>query len=66
MQGMANMLSGGDLAILENQIIQAFQDVTKDFVPLTSSDTFTIGEHHDLQVPDKYIIDVSQIEKQLV
>ncbi len=63
LQGMADALCDGDKTQLAEAINHAFQSVSDDMVPLTASDSFTVGD--DNTVPDRYIISVEQVERRL-
>ncbi len=63
LQGMANTLCDGDMQCLADKINTAFASVCLDIEAITPDDDFTIGP--DSLVADKYIISVSQVEKNL-
>ena len=65
LQGMANSLCDGNKAQLAECINQAFQAVSDDMEPLSDADFFTTSVPSQQQIPDNYIISVSQVEKTL-
>jgi hypothetical protein len=63
LQGLANRECDGDMQALAENINVFLQSVTKDFEPITAQDNFTTGREN--RVPDKFIIQVDEVEKKL-
>ena len=53
------------MAALADSINSYLQSVTRDFTPITSDDGFTIGHDTPDHVPDRFIINVQEAERNL-
>jgi len=64
LQGLANSLCDRDTQQLAQRICEFFHSVTAEFTPLAEEDRFT-PPGCDLSVSDRYIISVTDVEREL-
>lgn len=65
LQGLANRVCEGSMEALADNINSHLWSVTRDFTPITINDDFTISHDIPNHVPDRFIIQVHEVERRL-